>query len=137
MPRYLNSIKNAHWPTAVVNMLQQFFEAIQRHYEAHAKPIGRFFTISQAVYELRNKFHAHLKHNKEALILSLDSSDLEHIREELQAQRDDSQLFIDSYRSLQREAAHKQDLIATQYTAPPAYLALKRNIGADIKNYPT
>ena len=105
MPRYLDSIKNAHWPTAVVNMLQQFFEAIQRHYEARAKPIGRFFTISQAVYELRNKFHAHLKHNKEALILSLDSSDLERIREELRAQRDDSQLLIDSYRSSQREVS--------------------------------
>ena len=103
MPRYIDSIKHANWPTEVVNMFEKFFEDVQRHYESRAKAIGRYYTIAQAVFELRNKFHAHVKHHREALVLSLNPSELDRIREELRAQRDEGQQLIDAYRSSQRE----------------------------------
>ncbi|PAV21662.1 reverse transcriptase ribonuclease H [Pyrrhoderma noxium] len=103
MPRFLDSIKHANWPEEISRMFSSFFDEVQRHYESRARPIAGAYTIAQAVFELRNKFHAHLKHHREALVLSLDSSELERIREQLRAARDDQSLLFDSYRSAQRE----------------------------------
>ena len=105
MPRFFDSIKHAEWPNDVVCMFTSFFDEVQRHYESCAKPIGGLYTISQAVYELRNQFHAHVRHHKEALILSLDPSELDRIREQLRAQQDNSTLLFDSYRSAQRDVS--------------------------------
>lgn len=79
MPRFLDSITHAQWPQDIILMFSKFFDEVQRHYESWSKPIGSFFTIAQAVYELRNKFHAHVKHHKEALVLRLNNSDLDWI----------------------------------------------------------
>ncbi|PAV14631.1 hypothetical protein PNOK_0970900 [Pyrrhoderma noxium] len=105
MPRFLDSIKHANWPPEVVSMFSTFFDKVQRHYEAQAKPIGGLLTIAQAVYELRNQFHAHVKHHKEALVFSLDSATLDHIREQLKVLRDESQLLFDSYHGATREVS--------------------------------
>ena len=104
-PRFIDSIKHANWPAEVIKMFENFFDSVQRHYESRAKPLGRFYTIAQAVYELRNKFHAHVKHHREALILTLDPTDLDRIREQLKASRDDNNLLVDAYRSSQREVS--------------------------------
>ncbi|PAV14793.1 reverse transcriptase ribonuclease H [Pyrrhoderma noxium] len=105
MPRFIDSIKHAKWPSDVICMLVTFFDKVQRHYKARSKPIGGLFTISQAVYELRNQFHAHLRYHKEALVLALVPSDLDRIREQLCAQRDESTTLFDAYRSAQRDTS--------------------------------
>ena len=79
MPRFIDSIRHAGWPSDIISMLERFFQEVQRHYEARSRPIAGFYTLSQAVFELRNKFHAHIKHHKEALILSLDPAELDRI----------------------------------------------------------
>ena len=86
-------------------MFARFFDDVQRHYESRSKPIAGLYTISQAVYELRNQFHAHVKHHREALVLSLDPAELDRIREQLRAARDDSSALFDSYRNAQREVS--------------------------------
>ena len=105
MPRFLDSIKHAEWPGDVVRMFSTFFDDVQRHYESRAKPIGGVFTIAQAIYELRNQFHAHVKHHKEALVLSLDPTTLDRIREQLKSARDEASLLFDSYRGATREVS--------------------------------
>ncbi|PAV17898.1 reverse transcriptase ribonuclease H [Pyrrhoderma noxium] len=136
MPRFIDSIRHAGWPSDIISMLERFFQEVQRHYEARSRPIAGFYTLSQAVFELRNKFHAHIKHHKEALILSLDPAELDHIREQLKAARDDSHLLLDAYRTSQREAARKRELIANTFAGPSNLLPQKRSVGADIKNIP-
>ncbi|PAV19700.1 reverse transcriptase ribonuclease H [Pyrrhoderma noxium] len=117
-------------------MIAKFFEEIQRHYESRSKPIGKYYTISQAVFELRNQFHAHVKQYKEALVLSLNSNELDRIREQLKASRDEATLLFDYYRSAQRESARKREIIATQYAAPPPTIPGRRPLSTDLKNMP-
>lgn len=108
---------HANWLRDIVQMFTLFFNEVQQYYEAGAKPITGFYTISQAVYKLRNKFHAHLEYHKKALVLSLDTSKLNRIHEQLLAVCDDQVLRFNPYRIDQREV-HYLPLLKSLFFLP-------------------